>query len=254
MLLVISPAKKLDFETVAPATEYTLPEKIKQSQLLIDVLKKKSSDDLQQLMGVSEKIADLNVERYQTFQTPFTPDNAKQALWAFKGDVYASMQPETFSDKEQQFAQDHLRILSGLYGVLRPLDLIQAYRLEMGTSLANDKGKDLYQFWGSSITDQLNADLKSQQDQVLVNLASNEYFHAVQPDHLDGQVLNVTFKENKNGTYKIIGLLAKKARGMMSRYVITNQIQQVEDLKNFTEGGYEYREDMSSDGEMVFTR
>lgn len=254
MLLVISPAKTLDYETPSNTSNFTQPDFLDQSALLIEELRNLSPADIGSLMSISDKLSQLNAARFQAWSTPFSMDNAKQAILAFKGDVYTGLDAETLSKKQLSFAQQHLRILSGLYGLLRPLDLMQAYRLEMGTRFANQRGKDLYQFWGSIITEQLNKALSSQKNQVLINLASTEYFKSVQPKKIDGQIITPVFKDWKNGQYKIISFYAKKARGLMCRYAIDHNIDQPEQLKGFDYEGYVFNEAMSSDKEWVFTR
>ncbi|MDH3353910.1 MAG: peroxide stress protein YaaA [Chromatiales bacterium] len=252
MLIVISPAKTLDFTTPVQTSRFTQPEMLDESQLLIDRANQLSALDIAELMKVSMKIAELNFERFKTWRRPFTPDNAKQALLAFKGDVYTGLNATDFSKKELDFAQGHLRILSGLYGLLRPLDLMQPYRLEMGRSLSNPRGKNLYQFWGEEITNTINKVLKK--EKVLINLASNEYFKSVKPDKLAGRLITPHFKERKNDTLKVIGVHAKKARGMMSRFIIKNCLTDVEDLKSFTDMGYHYNPKLSNESDWVFTR
>lgn len=251
MLMVISPSKTLEFEGPRHST-YTVPVKLEQSQQLIDQLKTLSPEDLGQLMGISSKLADLNHERYQTFQTPFTPENARQALFAFKGDVYKGIEIENYDADDLDFAQNHLRILSGLYGILKPLDLIQPYRLEMGTKLANPLGKNLYEFWNTKITEALNADFA--QNPTLVNLASNEYYKAIKSDQLQANPINIHFKENKSGTYKTIGLFAKRARGLMVNYAIKYRITEVQDLKAFDIEGYRFHPQLSKPQDWVFSR
>jgi cytoplasmic iron level regulating protein YaaA (DUF328/UPF0246 family) len=205
-------------------------------------------------MDISENIARLNVGRYKTFSTPFNMKNAKQALFAFKGDVYSGIDAENFSEDDLSFAQDHLRILSGLYGCLRPLDLIQPYRLEMKTKLANPRGENLYKFWGSSITDAINEELKKQKYPVLVNLASNEYFKSVKPKMLEGELLNINFKETKNGKTRIIATFAKRARGLMADFIIRNRIEKPADLKKFKVDGYRFIGQLSDDKQWTFER
>ncbi|WP_226390742.1 peroxide stress protein YaaA [Penaeicola halotolerans] len=250
MLILISPAKTLDFST-SDLRDYSEPEMLKYSKELINELKNKSKEELQQLMSISESLAELNVERYQNFSTPFSPSNAKQALLAFKGDVYQHIDVENFDKEDFEFAQKHLRILSGLYGLLKPLDLIQPYRLEMGTRLQNKKGKDLYQYWGSRISEKIN---EANTGEVIVNLASQEYFKAVDQSAIKGRVVTINFKEYKDGDYKIIGLMAKRARGMMTDFIIRNRITDIEQLKTFHEAGYEYSEPKSSENEWIFIR
>ena len=253
MIAIVSPAKTLDFET--PHTlEPTLPRFQKEALQLIDVLKEKSEKDIESLMSISEKLATLNVERYHNFTKKKNPAHAKPAMLAFQGDVYQGLEAGTFSEKEVAFAQDHFRILSGLYGLLRPLDLIQPYRLEMGTHLKVGKDKNLYEFWKDIIAKTLNKDLKNQGDNVLVNLASQEYFKSVDKDQFKGNIIDVDFKDFKSGKYKIISFYAKKARGLMARYIIKNQISKVEDLKGFDYDGYWYDEKESTDTMIAFKR
>jgi len=257
MLTILSPSKTQDFADESLDTQqiqHTEPALLKESGLLVRELRKKSVDDIQQLMSVSEKIASLNHERFQQFTTPFSPDNARQALLAFKGDVYTDIAIHDYSEEDFAFAQQHLRILSGLYGMLKPLDLIQPYRLEMKTKLSNKRGKDLYQFWGDRITQQLNTALQQQDSKVLVNLASNEYFKALQPGKVAGEIITPVFKEHKNGKYQIVAIFAKRARGKMANFIIRNRIDQPEQLKTFAEDRYEYSENLSSDKEWVFVR
>ena len=254
MLHVISPAKTLDFDTPPTTAKHTQAQFLEQSQALIEQLRPLSPRQLSELMGISDKLGELNAQRFLNWQLPFTPSNAKQALLAFKGDVYTGMEPEAFSEPDLAWAQQRLRILSGLYGLLRPLDLIQPYRLEMGTGFANNRGKNLYQFWGSQLTEQLNRELAQAPEPVLVNLASNEYWGAVQPGQLKGEVITPVFKDAKNGQYKIISFFAKKARGMMSAFIVRNRIERVEQLKEFDTAGYSYNPAMSSAREWVFTR
>ncbi|HHG83324.1 MAG TPA: peroxide stress protein YaaA, partial [Bacteroidetes bacterium] len=222
------------------------------SELLIHKLRTVSRKKLGELMGISKDLAQLNYERYLSWQPEFSPNNAKQALLAFKGDVYVGMDTETLSEEDLDFAQGHLRILSGLYGVLRPLDLMQAYRLEMGTRLAVRRKKNLYDFWGNTITDKLNEALAG--DNTLINLASKEYFSAVKPAHLQANIITPTFLDQKNGTYKVISFFAKKARGMMSSYIIRHRLRQPEDIKSFNVGGYTFNADRSGPQDWVFTR
>jgi cytoplasmic iron level regulating protein YaaA (DUF328/UPF0246 family) len=251
LLIVISPAKTLDFET-APSTEkYSQPRFLPQSQQLIDELKDLSTVDIASLMKLSDKLAALNMARFQTWQKPFNLENAKQALLAFKGDVYTGLDADTLDVAGLDFAQQHLRILSGLYGVLRPLDLMQAYRLEMGTKFANVKGKDLYQFWGSQLRESIESELK---DGVLINLASNEYFKAVEAKKLKARIITPVFKDWKNGQYKIISFYAKKARGLMSRYIIDHSINEPENIKGFDSEGYRFSPEVSQADEWVFLR
>lgn len=251
--MVISPAKTLDFGG-SPYPHFTQPAYLEDSQELIKQLREFSVADIGKLMKISEKLSVLNQQRYEDFQTPFTPDNARQALLVFKGDVYKGIDIENYNDDDLAFAQEHLRILSGLYGVLRPLDLMQAYRLEMGTKLANKRGKNLYEFWGTQISEQLNGDLGTQSEPWLVNLASNEYFKAIAPKALKAKILNIAFKENKGGTYKVIGIHAKRARGLMVDFVIKKRIETPEPMKSFDVEGYEFNEALSTAETWTFCR
>lgn len=255
MLMVISPAKTLDFETPSKTKTFTQPQFLAQAEELVEVMKGYSPQRMAKLMKLSDKLAGLNVARYQEWQPPFDLHNAKQALLAFKGDVYTGVDAESFKRPEFTYVQKHLRILSGLYGLLRPLDLIQPYRLEMGTALKNPGGKDLYQFWDGMIGDEINTTVKKMKgDSVLVNLASNEYFKSVQPKTIDARIVTPVFKDEKNGKYKVISFFAKKARGMMVAYAAHNKITRVEDLQNFDYAGYQYNNAMSDGDEWVFTR
>lgn len=254
MLILISPAKSLDFETPSTIKKHTQAAHLKHSEQLIDVLTTKSPADIEKLMKISPKLAELNVERYHHWSRPFKPSNAKQAILAFQGDVYTGMAAETFNAEEVAYAQDHLRMLSGLYGVLRPLDLIQPYRLEMGTRLANSGGDNLYQFWGDKITKSINKQLKSIDSKLLLNLASNEYFKSVQLKDVDAEVISPVFKDWKNGEFKLISFFAKKARGSMSAWVIKNQVEDAKELKKFDQDGYRYNAKESSPEKPVFLR
>lgn len=254
MLLVISPAKTLDFDTPVKTKVSTTPDFLNQSQQLIDELLGLAPADISSLMKISDKLGVLNYDRFHSWKTPFNTDNAKQALLAFKGDVYTGLDAESFSAAEFRFAQKHLRILSGLYGLLRPLDLMQPYRLEMGTKFANSAGANLYQFWGDTLTQAVNAQLKKTKSDILVNLASNEYFKSLQRNEINAEIITPVFKDKKNGQYKIISFYAKKARGLMSAYVIKNQLTDVNDLKRFNVDSYNYNESMSSPCDWVFTR
>jgi uncharacterized protein len=254
MLMLVSPAKKLDAESAVSVKGITQPRFLVQSQQLVDGLAGMAPHELSALMHISDNLGQLNHDRYQAWQTPFTEVNAKPAVHTFQGDVYVGLQAQSFSEADSAFAQKHLRILSGLYGVLRPLDLMQAYRLEMGTKFNNPKGADLYAFWGEQITDSINADLAESGSKTLVNLASNEYFKAVKKPLLKGELITPQFKDKKNGTYKIISFYAKKARGLMAAYAIKNRVTSAELLKQFDTDGYCYNADMSSPNEWVFTR
>lgn len=254
MLLVISPAKNLDYQTPTSSDQFSQPEHLEQAEALIEQLRQLSVQDVAELMKLSDKLSALNVARYESWQQPFTPDNAKQAVLAFNGDVYSGLNAADFSSEDLHFTQQHLRILSGLYGVLKPLDLMQPYRLEMGTKLHNPRGKDLYAFWGNRVTETLNQALSTQDAPVLVNLASNEYFKSVKPKALQGRIITPVFKDWKNGQYKIISFFAKKARGLMCRYAIKNRISDAEQLKHFDLAGYQYDATLSSGDSWVFTR
>ncbi|MDC8832586.1 peroxide stress protein YaaA [Alteromonas gilva] len=254
MLVVVSPAKNLDFESSIPVKDYSQPRLIDEAAKLAGECKSLTPAQLGSLMKISDKLATLNAERFDAFSVPFTPDNARQALFAFNGDVYTGLDAHTLSEPDIHYAQQHLRILSGLYGVLRPLDLMQAYRLEMGTKLDNSRGKNLYEYWGDLITDTLNNALSEQGDNVLVNLASNEYFKAVKKARLNGMIVTPVFKDCKNGQYKIISFYAKKARGLMARYIIQHQVQDVAGLTAFDCAGYYFSEEQSSATELVFLR
>ena len=254
MLTVLSPAKTLDYETAPITQSATLPRFMDQSALLVEDARGLNPDDIRALMGVSEQIAHLNHERFMNWQSESTSDNAKQAVLAFKGDVYTGLQAETLSEDDLDFAQTRLRILSGLYGLLRPLDLMQPYRLEMGLKFTNQRGKNLYEFWGEQLTDTLNADLVSAKTGVLINLASNEYFKAVKPKLLNADIITPQFKDLKNGQYKMISFFAKKARGLMARYIIDNRITEPEALKSFSAAGYYYSDEQSQGDQWVFLR
>ena len=253
MLMVISPAKTLDYSG-RNYPHYTVPAVLDRSEQLVGQLSSYAPVELSALMKISDKLANLNHQRFQDFETPFTPDNAKQALLVFKGDVYRGMNVDDYSDEELEFAQKHLRILSGLYGVLRPLDLMQPYRLEMGTKLENTVGKNLYEFWGDRLSQLINADLAEESEPCLVNLASNEYFKSVDKKALNARILNIAFKENKGDKYKVIAIHAKRARGLMVDYVIRHQITEPEGMKAFDSEGYSYREELSEPNTWVFCR
>ncbi len=252
MLLLLSPAKTLDLSPVETAA--TQPRLLPAGEELIDVLRTKSIADLRGLMKVSEKIAVLNAERFQEFTTPFTTANAKPAVLAFKGDVYVGLEADTFSEQELDFAQKHLRMLSGLYGLLRARDLMQPYRLEMGTRLHHDGHQNLYDFWGDRITELINQDLAAEGSGVVLNLASKEYFKAVRPELLNGRVVNVHFREKRGDAYKIITFNAKRARGSMARIIIKEGLTRPEQLRDFAVDGYVYREERSREGEMEFIK
>ncbi len=254
MITVISPAKTLDFETAPVLRKHSQPELLLRSAELVADAQSMSPDDIRILMGVSDNIAQLTHQRFMNWATPFSLDNAKQAIYAFKGDVYTGLDAQTLTAKQLNYAQKHLRILSGLYGLLRPLDLMQPYRLEMGLKFANRGGANLYQFWGDQIADGLNAQLKKLKQTVVVNLASNEYFKAVRAKSLDAEVITPIFKDLKSGKYKVISFYAKKARGEMARYIIENEIGDPAGLRKFRRSGYQYNKAESTARELVFTR
>ncbi len=254
MLMVISPAKTLDFETPPTTGRFTQPQFLDHSRELIDQLRELTPAQISELMHLSDKLAGLNAARFGSWSPDFTLDNAKQALLAFKGDVYTGLEAETLSEAQLDYAQGHLRMLSGLYGLLRPLDLMQPYRLEMGTRLANARGKDLYAFWGTRISEWLNEALADQGDNLLLNLASTEYFSAVKRSSLKARIIDTEFKDFKNGQYKIISFYAKKARGMMSRFVIEERINRPEALQAFDVQGYRYNREQSTPDKLVFLR
>jgi cytoplasmic iron level regulating protein YaaA (DUF328/UPF0246 family) len=254
MLVVISPAKNLDYDTPAVTKTFTQPEMLDDSQALIEQCQTLTPAKIGSLMKISDKLAGLNADRYAGWHTPFDTNNAKQALLAFNGDVYTGLNASSFSQDDFDYAQQHLRILSGLYGVLRPLDLIQAYRLEMGTKLDIGDSKNLYQFWDDRISNKLNEAINTQGDNVLVNLASNEYFKAVKPKSINAEIYTPVFQDCKNGQYKVISFYAKKARGMMARYILKNQLTEVSQLQKFDTAGYQFSPQKSKGNELVFTR
>ena len=254
MLTVISPAKTLDFDTPPTTRKSTQPLFLERSAELVEDARAMSPEDIRGLMGVSEKIADLNHRRFMNWGMPFTLDNAKQSVLAFKGDVYNGLEADTLNTAQLNFAQKHLCILSGLYGLLRPLDLMQPYRLEMGLKFANRGGANLYEFWGDSITRAMNTQLKKSGSRVLVNLASNEYFKSVQAGALDAEIITPVFKDLKGDRYRIISFYAKKARGQMARFIIDRELNEPDGLKKFRVDGYRYNKGESTARELVFTR
>ena len=256
MLIIISPAKTLDYESPLATTRFTQPELLDHSAELMEYCRELTPAQIGSLMNISDKLAGLNAARFAEWQPNFTPQNARQAILAFKGDVYTGLHAEDFSEQDFDFAQQHLRMLSGLYGLLRPLDLMMPYRLEMGIKLHNAKGNDLYSFWGDLLTEKLNQQLKEQGDDVLINLASDEYFKAVKPAKLDGQLIKPVFLDEKGGKFKVISFYAKKARGLMSRFIIQNQLTQPDQLKDFNLEGYFFDEEKidKSGSELIFKR
>lgn len=254
MIAILSPAKKLDetpFERKLTPTHIVLEREAKE---LAAVARSLSKDALQDLMKLSDKLTDLNYERFQAMRFPLTPKNAKPAALLFAGDTYTGFDAPSLSDDDLKYAQDHVRILSGLFGLVRPLDLISPYRLEMGTRLENPRGKNLYDFWGDKITDALNEALKGHRDTSVIRVASDEYFSALQPERLNGQVINMVFKEMRDGKLKQISFYAKEARGTLARFMVTHRIEDAEALKSFDEDRYQFQEHLSSETEYVFTR
>lgn len=254
MLLLVSPAKDLDYQPLNKNITVSQPQLLPHSQQLADICKTLTPADLSSLMHISDKLAGLNAARFAQWQLPFTEQNAKAALFAFNGDVYQGLDAQSLTADDLAFAQQHLRILSGLYGVLRPLDLMQPYRLEMGTKLANPQGHDLYAFWQDTITTVLNQQLAALDSELVVNLASQEYFKAVNKKQLNGRLLTPVFKDFKNGQYKIISFFAKKARGLMARYIIQNRLSEAAQLQHFDLAGYQFSAEQSSANELVFLR
>lgn len=254
MLIVLSPAKSLDYKTPSKVRNTTLPEFVTESAKLIAELKKLSPQELANLMGLSDQLAALNVGRYRDWSKKFTEENSKPAIYAFNGDVYEGFDAQTLNAKALDFAQNHLRILSGLYGALRPLDLMQPYRLEMGTAFKNIRGKDLYAFWGERVTDSLKKLLEQEKKPVLLNLASEEYFKVLQAKSLGCPVISPVFQDGKDGKYKIISFYAKRARGLMARYVVENRITDPEELKGFNVDGYKYVASESKPDKPLFRR
>ena len=254
MLIVISPAKLLDFTTHPTTSSFTMPVMLNESEKLIGRLQKMSPKQLSKLMGISVQLGELNFQRFQSWNLPFTPENAKQAVLAFNGEVYRGLKATTLSEDKLQLAQTKLRILSGLYGVLKPLDLIQPYRLEMGTKMKYNKLKDLYSFWKRLITGKINEAIAESGSAVLVNLASNEYFKSIDKKKLEAQIITPEFKDLKNGNYKTITVFAKKARGLITRFIIDNNITDVESLQAFDSEGYNFNPRLSKPSNPVFTR
>ena len=255
MIAVIAPAKRLDYDSDLSVEDFSIAEHLKESKKLIKELQKKSPEDLSSLMGLSENLSILNFERNMNWQVPKKPSNeVRQAIFAFKGDVYVGLDAETLSKSDIKYAQKNLAILSGLYGLLKPLDLMYPYRLEMGTKMKNENGKNLYEFWGNKITTSINALAKKNNSKGIINLASVEYFSSVKTENLDLPVYSPVFKDFKNGKYKIISFFAKKARGSMARFVIQNKIKNPADLNKFNLDGYKYSKKDSSEYSPVFLR
>jgi len=254
MRIVLSPAKSLDFNTPPTTSKSSIPEFLEQSQQLVDILVDFTPADLSALMKISDKLAILNVARYGSWTLPFTKANAKQAILCFTGDVYQGLDATTLQQKGLDYAQHTIRIISGLYGILKPLDLMQPYRLEMGSRLINPKGKDLYHFWEEQLHNKISSELESDEYPVLINLASKEYFTALKLPSLPYRVITPIFKDWKNGQYKHINFYAKKARGLMSRYAIDHRIDDPEKLKDFDYDGYQFDDNMSDENQWIYTR
>lgn len=254
MIIIISPAKSLDFKTKSPIEQFSQAEFLSESKKLVTVLKEFSPLNLSKLMSISPDLAQLNYQRFQKWKMPFGIENAKQAIYSFSGDVYSGFNAYSLNDKSIAYCQSHLRILSGLYGVLKPLDLIQAYRLEMGSKLSVGKHKNLYSFWKDKLTDNINHSIAETNSKFLINLASNEYAKSIQLKNVKSEVITPVFKDWKNGQYKMISFYAKKARGMMARYIIQEQIKSKEDLKSFSKDGYVFNEELSKLKPFTFTR
>ena len=254
MLALISPAKKLDAENEPPLGDFTIPQLLDNSEELVDTVKGLGKGRLKALMNLSDALTDLNHDRFERYATPFTPNNAKQAVFMFRGDTYVGLDADTLTKDDLTYAQHHIGILSGLYGVLRPLDLIQPYRLEMGSKLSTKRGKDLYAFWGSRLTDACNEVTASHENRTVVSLASKEYVGAIQPQGLAGPFVTCHFKEMREGVPRTIGLVAKKARGRMARFMVQNRVENGDDLKGFEEDGYAFAPELSGHEDLVFVR
>tara|TARA_Y100000389_G_scaffold53333_1_gene49204 strand:- start:9063 stop:9827 length:765 start_codon:yes stop_codon:yes gene_type:complete len=254
MITLLSPSKKLNFDTQNIVQDYTQCDFISSAEQLALEAKNLSENDLRELMGISDNLAKLNRERFDRWSLPFSISNAKQAILAFNGGVYSGLNAENFKDDDFKFAQNHVRILSGLYGILKPLDLIQPYRLEMGISFKNKRGKNLYEFWKDDLTENLNNSIKSHKDRTIINCASIEYFSAIDLKKFDGNVLSVAFKEYRNDELKFISFNAKKARGMMTRFIVNNKIDTSDSLKDFNYDNYKFDQKLSDKFSYVFTR
>jgi len=254
MIAVLSPAKTLDYSDLPEEFKFSQPIFQEETQALVHKLKKQSKAKLKSLMSISDKLAKENADRYKVFDESFTKDNSKEAIFAFNGDVYRGFEAESLNKTQIKYAQKHVRILSGLYGILKPLDLMQPYRLEMGTKLSTRKGKNLYDFWGDKIANSLNEEIKSHKEKVIINLASVEYFKSVDKKELDMPVINVDFKEYRDGKLKFVSFNAKKARGMMARYMAIEKAKTIEDLKGFNLEDYAFVEEDSTDTQLLFVR
>lgn len=254
MIIVISPAKSLHDHCPIPIEKFTEMDFLPEAEKIVSVMKKKKPDQLATLMSISPKLAELNFQRFQAWSPAFTPENSWQSVLMFNGDVYQGLKAETFTESEFEIAQQKLRILSGVYGLLKPLDLIQPYRLEMGTNVAVARKKNLYDFWKTKITAKLNDELSVNNQKILINLASNEYFSAIDTKKLKARIITPSFKENKNGKYQMVSFFAKRARGLMSRFIIQNNISDPEELKAFDWEGYYFNNQLSGENDWVFTR
>ena len=254
MLTILSPAKKLSKECFVKTDLYQSPQFLKESKGLIKVLKKMTPLDLMSLMGISENLAELNWQRLQQWNETFEPENSREAIFSFMGDTYSGLNAESLTAQDLNFAQNNIRILSGLYGVLRPLDLMKPYRLEMGTKFANARGKNLYDYWEDSLSNHIKKELIGHKENIVLNCASLEYFKVIDRPSLDINVITPQFKDMKNGQYKMISFFAKKARGMMARFIIQNRIENVNDIHTFDLGGYSYNKSLSTPNQPVFTR
>ena len=254
MLAIISPAKRLDYASPVPTRKHTQPQFLDDSGELIGELRQLAPPDVADLMGISSNLAELNVDRYATWQPPFTRRNARQAILAFKGDVYLGLDAYAYTERDFTWAQKHLRILSGLHGLLKPLDLVQPYRLEMGTRLKTGRGSDLYEFWGEKVTDALNEAITAQRQPLLINLASNEYFSVLDAGRVDARIVTPTFRDLKNGRYKFLSFFAKRARGLMTSYIVKNRIATLKALKAFDWQGYRFSKEHSRGDDWVFLR
>ena len=254
MITLLSPSKNLNFNNQDAVSVFTQCDFIESAKELVNQAKNLTAQDLKDLMKISDSLADLNKERFDNWSLPFNKDNAKQAILAFDGGVYSGLEAETFNQNDLNFAQDHLRILSGLYGLLKPLDLIQPYRLEMGTKFKNSKGKNLYDFWSHEVTDNLNKNIKKHDNKTILNCSSNEYFNVINQKNLNGNILNTVFKEYRDGELKFISFNAKKARGLLTKFVINNKITSNNDLKDFNLENYKFDMSLSDESTFVFTR
>ena len=255
MLAILSPAKTLDFDSPLVTDQHTVPEFTKDSTALIKTLRELEPAEIGSLMKISDKLASLNHDRYAQWSAKFdNAQNSRASILAFKGDVYLGLDAQSMNKRDFSWAQKRVRVLSGLHGLLRPLDRIHPYRLEMGTKLANSRGDDLYQFWGGKVTDALNAALAEQRSKVLINLASNEYYKVVQPENIKGRIITINFKEWRRDAYRFVSFSAKKARGLMARYMIDHRIEKADGLKDFDVEGYAFDPDLSTDDEWTFTR